>query len=220
MTENIAGGSIKRITSGLFNPFVTVFKRMAEKKRPYTTGEIASLCHVTINAVKKWIASGKLKAYRTPGGHFRIDSGDFEAFISKFKLHIREEFFPEKKKILIIDDEPQVVEYLKGALLSSPDGNKYNIETAGDGYEALIKVGDFNPDLLVLDIRMPRINGFEVCRRLREDEKWSSVKILAVTAFGKEDMEKIVQSGADRCISKPVNLDEFRTNVEKLLKKR
>jgi excisionase family DNA binding protein len=132
---------------------------MAEKKRPYTTGEIASLCHVTINAVKKWIASGKLKAYRTPGGHYRVDSADFKAFIFNYKLNIREELFHEKKKILIIDDELQVVEYLKGALLSSPDGKKYDIETAGDGYEALIKVGDFNPDLLVLDIRMPRIKG-------------------------------------------------------------
>jgi CheY-like chemotaxis protein len=67
---------------------------------------------------------------------------------------------------------------------------------------------------------MPRINGFEVCRRLREDKRWSPVKILAITAFGKEDMEKIVQTGADRCLSKPVNLNEFRTNVEKLLKKK
>lgn len=192
---------------------------MAEKKRPYTTGEIASLCHVTINAVKKWIASGKLKAYRTPGGHYRVDSDDFETFISDYRLHIKEELFPpEKKKILIIDDEPHVVEYLKGALEASEDGSNYNIETAGDGYEALIKVGDFNPDLLVLDIRMPRINGFEVCQRLRQDKKWSALKILAITAFGKEDMDKIVEFGADICLSKPVDLKQFRENVEKLLK--
>jgi excisionase family DNA binding protein len=191
---------------------------MDKSKKPYTTGEIASFCHVTINAVKKWIASGKLNAYRTPGGHYRVDRDDFEAFISSYRLHIKPELFPGKKKVLIIDDEPQVVEYLRGALESSEDGYKYDIETAGDGYEALIKAGYFNPDLLILDIRMPRIDGFEVCRRLRKDEKTKSIKILAITAFGREDMEKILKSGADKCLSKPINLKEFQMNVEKLLR--
>jgi excisionase family DNA binding protein len=191
---------------------------MDRSKRPYTTGEIASLCHVTINAVKKWIASGKLNAYRTPGGHFRVDKGDFNSFISSYRLKIKQELFPEKKKVLIIDDEPQVVEYLKDALRTGEKDYQYEIETAGDGYEALLKVGYFNPDLLILDIRMPRIDGFEVCRRLREDKKRNSLKILAVTGFGREDMERIIECGADGCLSKPISLKEFRMNVKRLLK--
>jgi excisionase family DNA binding protein len=191
---------------------------MERSKRPYTTGEIASLCHVTINAVKKWIASGKLNAYRTPGGHYRVGKDDFDSFISIYRLKIKKEFFPDKKRVLIIDDEPQVVEYLKGALQTSEKAYEYEIETAGDGYEALLKVGYFNPDLLILDIRMPRIDGFEVCRRLREDKKSSELRILAVTGFGSEDMEKIIECGADGCLSKPISLKEFRMNVEGLLK--
>lgn len=188
---------------------------MPEKKL-YTTGEVAAFCHVTINAVKKWIASGKLQAFRTPGGHFRINREDFMAFLDRYKLDVKDEFFPERKKILIIDDEHDVVEYIKGALETMQEG--YQIECAGDGYDALIKVGDFKPELLVLDIRMPKIDGFEVCRRIKGDQHTKDIKILAVTAYGKDDIDKILQCGADFCLPKPIRLKEFQKNVHRLLK--
>jgi CheY-like chemotaxis protein len=170
---------------------------------------------VTINAVKKWIASGKLVAFRTPGGHYRVNREDFIVFLGKYKLDIKEEVFPNRQKILIIDDEMSVVEYIKGALETMAQG--YLIETAGDGYEALIKVGDFKPELLVLDIRMPNINGFEVCRRIKGDGATKQIKILAVTAYGKDDIEKIIQCGADLCLPKPIKLKDFQKSVLKLI---
>lgn len=189
---------------------------MTEDNKPYTTGEIAGFCHVTINAVKKWIASGKLGAFRTPGGHFRVNRDDFKEFIGKYKLEIKDSLFPEKKRVLIIDDERTVVEFVKGALESLDKG--YQIETASDGYDALIKVGDFKPQLLVLDIRMPKIDGFEVCRRIKGDESTSGIKILAVTAYGKDDIDKILQCGADFCLPKPIRLKEFQKHIQRLLK--
>ncbi len=188
---------------------------MTDNKKPYTTGEIAGFCHVTINAVKKWIASGKLAAFRTPGGHYRVNREDFVLFLDKFKLDIKEEVFPGRKKILVIDDERSVLEYIKGALETMQQG--FVIETAGDGYEALIKVGDFKPELLVLDIRMPNIDGFEVCRRIKGDESTKEIKILAVTAYGKDDIEKILRCGADFCLPKPIKLKDFQKNVLKLI---
>src|SRR3989304_8904918 len=140
---------------------------MTDNKKPYTTGEIAGFCHVTINAVKKWIASGKLAAFRTPGGHYRVHRDDFIAFLSKFKLDIKEAIFPERKRVLIVDDESGVVAFINGAIESMDGG--YEIETAKEGNEGLIKVGDFKPELLILDIRMPNIDGFEVCRRIKSD---------------------------------------------------
>ncbi len=111
-----------------------------------------------------------------------------------------------------------MVSFLKDAVSSREDGSKFEIETAGDGYEALIKVGHFHPDLLVLDIRMPRIDGFEVCRRLRGDSAMSSIRILAITAYGRDEMERVIESGADNCLAKPVRLKEFQKNVERLLR--
>lgn len=189
---------------------------MTDERKPYTTGEIAAFCHVTINAVKKWIASGKLTAFRTPGGHFRVNREDFLLFIEKYKLEIKDEMFPDRKKVLIIDDEEDVITYIKGALEALNMG--YIVETAGDGYEALIKVGDFKPELLVLDIRMPKIDGFEVCRRIKGDKSTRDIKILAVTAYGKDDIDRILQCGADYCLPKPIRLKEFQKNVQRLLK--
>ncbi|NIR15773.1 MAG: response regulator, partial [Desulfobacterales bacterium] len=176
---------------------------MGRDEKPYTTGEVAALSHVTINAVKKWINSGKLEAFKTPGGHFRIKRDDFRDFISKYRLHVKESAYPEKRKILIIDDDKSMVMYLKRALESSKE-DFYEIETAGDGYDALIKVGSFKPELIVLDIRMPRIDGLEVCKRLRSDEKTRGIKILAITGFGDGDQGNIIEAGADNCLSKPM----------------
>jgi excisionase family DNA binding protein len=177
---------------------------------------VADFCDVTINAVKKWIAAGKLYAFRTPGGHYRVNRDDFVSFVDKYKLDIKEKIFPAKKRVLIVDDEPDVVEFIKGAI----ETMDYNclVETAADGYEALIKVGDFKPELLVLDIRMPKIDGHEVCKRIKSDSSTKEIKILAVTAYGKEDAEKIVQCGADTCLSKPLKLKEFQKNIQRFLK--
>lgn len=185
--------------------------------RPLTTGEVASYCHVTINAVKKWIYTNKIKAFLTPGGHYRIKPQDFKEFLKKYKMPLAEGIFPSisHHKILIVDDSLHIVEFIKSAVSSI--GNKYEIETAGDGYEALIKVGDFKPNLLILDIRMPKIDGCEVCRRIRQNPKTKSIKILAVTAFGKEDAENIIKSGADACLLKPLNLRELRDKVKEMI---
>lgn len=188
---------------------------MADSDRPYTTGEVAEFCDVTINAVKKWIAAGKLPAYRTPGGHFRIERDDFRSFVETFKLHIKDKLFPGGKKILIVDDEDAVLHFIREALASS--SKKYNIETASDGYEALIKIGRFNPDLLILDIMMPRLDGFEVCRRMKSEKGTEGIKILAVTAYGDKELNRIKSLGADKCLSKPLRVKEFLHTVGILL---
>ncbi len=188
---------------------------MSDTERPYTTGEVAGFCDVTINAVKKWIAAGKLPAFRTPGGHYRIERDDFKAFVEKYRLHVKDRIFKGESKILIVDDEAHVVEFIKGALESV--GDHYAIETARDGYEALIKIGAFNPRLLILDIMMPRLDGFEVCRRIKADEATKDIRILAVTAYGRDEMEKIKKCGADLCLAKPLNMKELLLGVNRLL---
>lgn len=189
---------------------------MAQNNRPYTTGEVAGFCSVTINAVKKWIAAGKLDAFRTPGGHYRINRDEFLSFLERYKLDIKARLFPEKRRVLIVDDERDIVEFIRGALESMD--SSYEVETAADGYEALIKVGDFKPELVILDIRMPNIDGFEVCRRIKKDRSSEDIRILAVTAYGEENMEQILRCGADYCLSKPLKLKELKKKVLRLLK--
>ncbi len=188
---------------------------MPESQRPYTTGEIADFCDVTINAVKKWIAAGKLPAFRTPGGHYRIERADFKAFVEKYRLHIKDRLFKGKKKILIVDDEAAVLEFITGALEAS--GRRYVLETARDGYEALIKIGSFSPELLILDIKMPRIDGFELCRRIKADAATKDISIIAVSAYGREELDKMSKCGAEICLAKPLTMKELLHSVGRLL---
>ncbi|MFQ5480803.1 MAG: response regulator [Thermodesulfobacteriota bacterium] len=188
---------------------------MSDSHKPYTTGEVAAFCDVTINAVKKWIAAGKLPAFRTPGGHYRIERHDFKAFVEKFRLHIKDRSSAAAKKILIVDDEDLILTFITETLLTT--SSDYIIETANDGYEALIKIGRFNPDVLILDIMMPRLDGFEVCRRLKAGKSTKDIKILAITAYGDDEKERIRRLGADVCLSKPLNMSDFLQSVRSLL---
>ncbi len=113
-----------------------------------TTGEVARYCDVSTNAVKKWIRNGRLKAFRTPGGHFRVDSEDFREFLLLHKMPVYAEFFEKKgRRILLVDDDSQVREMLT-EVLRAMDMDLV-VEQAEDGYDALLKAGHSKPDLLV-----------------------------------------------------------------------
>ena len=120
-------------------------------------------------------------------------------------------------KILIADDNLANVELLDAYL----SGFDYEIETAADGVETLDKVASFSPDLLLLDIMMPRMSGFEVCEKLKSDSKTKGVMILMVTALSElGDIERAVNAGCDDYLSKPVNKFELIKRVENMLKLR
>lgn len=120
-------------------------------------------------------------------------------------------------KILIADDNQQNCELLD-AYLSDED---YEIGMAYDGRQTLEKVASFEPDLILLDIMMPKLSGYEVCKQLKSDEKTRAIPILMVTALNeKNDIEKAVHAGCDDFLTKPVNQLELKTRVRSLLRVR
>ena len=120
-------------------------------------------------------------------------------------------------KILIADDNQQNVELLE-AYLSDIE---CTIETAADGEETLQKVRGDAPDLILLDIMMPKISGFEVCRKLKSNEKTKEIQILMITALNQVgDIERAVQAGTDDFLIKPVNKLELVLRVKSLLRVR
>ncbi len=120
-------------------------------------------------------------------------------------------------KILIADDNPANVELLD-AYLSAFD---YEIAVAVDGADALEKVASFQPDLILLDIMMPRYSGFEVCEKIKNDPATRGIMVLMVTALSElGDIEKAVSAGCDDYLSKPVNKLELLKRVENMLKLR
>ena len=127
-----------------------------------------------------------------------------------------ESFLPQST-VLIVDDNPQNVELLQAFLESLP----VRIITAGDGIDALEKVAEHNPDLILLDIMMPRMSGFQVCRTLKGNNKTRDIQILMVTALNElGDIEQASECGTDDFVSKPVNKFELLTRVKSLLRVR
>jgi DNA-binding response OmpR family regulator len=118
-------------------------------------------------------------------------------------------------RILIADDNPQGVELLEAYL----DELGADIKTAADGEATLKQVQDWKPDLLLLDVMMPRMSGFEVCKRLRGNPATRKLGILMVTALDQTaDVERAVEAGTDDFLTKPVNKNELLRRVKALLK--
>jgi len=179
-----------------------------------TTGHVAKACEVSLVTVKKWIRLGKLRAFRTPGRHYRVTLEEFQRFRIEYGFPAEHEGPPG---ILVVDDEPEMVALVSDALRGIRPAPK--LEAASDGYEGMLKVGTFRPHLLVLDLRMPGLDGFEVCRRIKADPATGGTKILAITAYPENSArERALQSGADAFLAKPFTLKALKAEVRRLLK--
>ena len=116
-------------------------------------------------------------------------------------------------KILVADDNPVSREFVREAL-----EDEYAIAEAGDGVEALAKIRSELPDLILLDIQMPKMDGFGVLEELQKDPELRSICTVALTAFAMQgDRQKVLQAGFHGYIAKPVSLLELRTHVRRLL---
>lgn len=120
----------------------------------------------------------------------------------------------DKRKVLIADDEPNIVTALEFLLKRAG----YDVRTATNGEEALALVESYAPDLVLIDIMMPGKSGYEVCQRMRERPEWRHIKIVMVTAKGREaEISKGLSLGADLYVTKPFSTQELIAAVDRLL---
>ncbi len=193
-------------------------RQQMRRHRFLTTGDIAAYCEVSNAAVLKWIDAGKLPVFTTPGGHYRVLRNDFRYFLLRHGMFVDDGFFGKshsRKRILIVDDEPTVVTFIESALRLM---GAYELATATDGFDAGQQVIAFEPDLIILDIMLPGMDGFEVCTRVKTDPATAHVKILAVTGFAtEENIQRMLHAGADDYLGKPLKMQDLREKVEHLL---
>ncbi len=183
-------------------------------KRYLTPGEVAEALLVSPATVRQWAASGRLPAELTPGGHRRFLREEVEAFAERRRgegeSSEREKANTETKRVLIVDDDQPLCRYL-AVLLTALDG-ELETETAFDGFEAGLKVASFRPHLLLLDLYMPGMDGFEVCRRIKENPETRAIEVVAISSqLSEENRRRILAAGASRCLAKPLDETTLRS---------
>lgn len=118
------------------------------------------------------------------------------------------------KKVLIADDEPNIVVSLE--FLMKQRG--YTVRVVGAGDDALAAVAEFVPDLILLDVMMPRMSGYDLCQRVRENPQWQGIKVIMISAKGRDvDVTKGIGVGADAYVTKPFSTRDLVERVRELL---
>jgi excisionase family DNA binding protein len=182
-----------------------------------TVFQASKYCNVSPRTIINWIEAGHIEAYRTVGGHRRIKRSTLEGFMRKQGIPTPEqEPVTERKRILIVDDDAIIVETIVQAL--EEEEYDYEIISASDGFEAGLQVNHFRPHLIILDIMMPDIKGYEVCKRIKSDEETQHTKIIVLSAYlDEEKFRKMKEYGADLCFSKPFPLPQLKREVAQVL---
>ncbi len=170
--------------------------------KPYLTpSEAAKLLMVSPITVRAWAQKGLLPSETTPGGHRRFLRESVELFAKQSKTA------PQRNnlRVLIVDDDKQVAEFLVEWLTGLDE--PFVVSSAADGFEAGIKVHSFEPDIILLDLMMPRLDGFAVCRQIKADPDTSDIRVIAMTGhLSPENEQRILEAGAEVCIPKPLDI--------------
>jgi len=179
---------------------------MALKNRNYLTPhDVAEMLMVSPITVRQLAQKGDLIAQTTPGGHRRFMSHDVERFAKERGLSLQ---LPDNNdlRVLIVDDDKQLSGYL-GELLNSFPLNIV-VDTADDGFSAGRIVQKFLPNIILLDLMMPGLDGFQVCKRLKADPTTKAIRVIAMTGYPtQENINRIIARGAEACLYKPIDKD-------------
>lgn len=183
----------------------------------FTVFKASNYCNVSSKTIINWVESGNIEAYKTVGGHRRIKKSDLEAFMKKQGIPIPDvEPSGEKKRILVVDDDPIIVETIVLAL--EEEERDYEVISASDGFEAGLQVNHFKPHIVILDIMMPDIKGYEVCKKIKSNPETQDTKIIVLSAYlDEEKFKEMKENGADACYSKPLPLPQLKDEVARFL---
>lgn len=182
----------------------------------FTTFEVGEMCDVYHTTVINWINQGKLKAFVTPGGHRRIRKRDLINFMTSFQIPFPQNLQVPANKILLVDDDPSIIQLLEKSFLRSSQNLK--VESTTNGVEALIRVGQNMPNLMILDVVMPSMDGFEVCQRLRSVPDTKGIKIITISGETlSSEQEGFLKNNCDAFFQKPFSPRELVQKSREIL---
>ena len=180
-------------------------------KTVFTTGEAAKICKVSQQTIIRCFDSGQLKGFRVPGSRFRrIPRDQLVQFMRENGIPT-DELISGKRKLLIVDDDQDLVEVLVDVF--ERDG-RFEVRSVNNGFDAGMMVKEFRPDLVVLDVMLPDINGKEVCQRIRSDPALDEVKVVCISGMVEQDkVQDLMNAGANDFMQKPFDAEALLDKV-------
>ena len=180
-------------------------------KTVFTTGEAAKICKVSQQTIIRCFDSGQLKGFRVPGSRFRRIPRDILYRFMKENGIPTDALESGKRKALVVDDDEELVELIRDVL--EADG-RFDVRVANNGFDAGMMVKEYHPDIIVLDVMLPDINGKEVCQRVRSDSSLDDVKVICISGMVEQDkIADLKECGANEFLQKPF---EIETLVERM----
>lgn len=185
------------------------------QKHVYTTGEVAQICKVSQQTVIRCFDSGKLKGFRVPGSRFRrIPRESLIQFMKENQIPA-DLLDSGKRRVLVVDDDQAIIEMFTDLLTRN---GHFEVRTASSGYEAGIVTEQFRPDVILLDFKLPDINGNAVCRTIRSNPNYEHVRIIVISGVADPDeVNELTAAGADEFIRKPFDINLVISRIYELL---
>ena len=176
-------------------------------KTVFTTGEAAKVCKVSQQTIIRCFDNGTLKGFRVPGSRFRRIPRDLLFQFMQENGIPTDALESGKRKVLIVDDDEELVELLVDVFERD---KRFDIRTANNGFDAGMTVREFRPDLVVLDVMLPDINGKEVCQKIRSDKTLEKVRVICISGMVEQDkIEDLKVAGANEFLQKPFTVDSL-----------
>lgn len=190
--------------------------QMADTKKVYTTGEVARICNISQQTVIRCFDTGRLKGFRVPGSKFRrIPFESLVAFMKENDIPLGDLERAEKKRVLVIDDEQEIVDLIVDVLQSK---GTFEVRFGNTGFDAGILARDFLPDVLLLDFKLPDINGTSVCRSIRANPHLDHTRIIMISGVADpREIDELRSAGADAFIKKPFDVDSIVDCIDSLM---
>jgi excisionase family DNA binding protein len=184
-------------------------------KTVFTTGEAAKICKVSQQTIIRCFDSGQLKGFRVPGSRFRrIPREALYRFMKENSIPT-DALESGRRGILIVDDDQAVVDLISDVLAAD---SRFETKVVNNGFAAGMLAKEYHPDLIVLDVMLPDINGKAVCELIRQDPTMADIKIICISGMVEDDkIKELIDAGADDFLHKPLDIDELMRRICRLL---
>lgn len=185
-------------------------------KSVFTTGEVAQICRVSQQTVIRCFDSGRLQGFRVPGSRFRrIPRASLVTFMKTNQIPL-DKLETGRKRVLVVDDDEAIVEMFTELLARH---GQFEVKTARTGYDAGILTEQFRPDVILLDFKLPDINGNVVCRTIRSNPNYEHIHIIVISGVADPDeVKELLAAGANEFIRKPFDINAVISRIAEAVK--